>query len=173
MSDMAVAPVNQYDNQTEVKNVSERPQYIKLNDKSEDSFDKAPEKEKKHSIVDVAIAGSAAVGVGKGVFSCIMKYGENVINGAEKGITNFLNQMGASAKEAKVSKGVIGKIKESINTARAGGEFKFSQSSKTLAKYGAAWLGALAVGVMVFKDSDNDGKSDVIEAICKFFKPGE
>jgi len=42
---------------------------------------------------------------------------------------------------------------------------------KAIAKYGLAALASIGVGAFVFKDSDKDGKLDILEALQKIVNP--
>ena len=98
----------------------------------------------------------------KGIKS-VAETGEQISETAKGG---KLQNIAEKAKNSNLLK----KIKETKNF---GTEFKFSETSKTVAKSGAALLLAVAAGLFIFKDSDKDGKNDTLEAIGKFFKPGE
>lgn len=93
-----------------------------------------------------AAAGVAALGAGKGIYQ-LAKFGiEKFVGGVEKEIGSFMKELGK--------------------------EFKgLPNGFKTSAKYGGAIAAAAGVAAFVFKDSDKDGKLDILEAAQKFVTP--
>lgn len=95
-----------------------------------------------------AAAGIGAIGIGHTIYQASKLGLEKFINGAEKEIGTYMKELG------KNFTGIPTKIK--VN-----------------AKYGAALAAAVGVTAMVFKDSDKDGKLDILEAAQKFLTPDE
>ena len=99
--------------------------------------------------VGVATAGAAAVGGAKVAYEGLKRVVANGLNWVETETKNFLVDKG---KDIKDFKGI-------------------SQNLKTNLKYGIAGVGALLTAALVFKDSDKDGKLDILEAFSKFKDP--
>lgn len=124
---------------------SNNPKIIAIKVDSEpDSF--TPEV--KISAQGYAAAGAGALCAGKGIYTLAKLGIEKLIGGAEKEIGSFMQELG------KEFKGIPNGI-------------------KTSAKYGGAFVAAAGVAALVFKDSDKDGKLDILEAAQKFVTPDE
>ncbi len=105
-----------------------------------------PDTFSKKAIAGMALAGGAAITTGTGVYHGCKAGVNKVINGIEKEISAFFSEQG------KLFKGIPDKVKINL-------------------KYGTALLAGIAAGLLVFKDSDKDGKLDIIEAVQKFINP--
>ncbi len=96
----------------------------------------------------VALAGGLAITSGTGAYKFAKTKIGKVISSVENEIKSFRGEL------SKPFKG-------------------FSNNLKVYGKYGLALLIGATVAMFTFKDSDKDGKLDIIEAINKLIKPAD
>lgn len=129
----------------------QKPQVLVIDsepDVAEFSYKEKSAGKKGSSIGRTFIASAAGIIAGKKVYEC----GKNFM---AKGISYAEKEIGAFGKE-------LGK--DALSLPRTG---------KAIAKYGFPALAGILVAGIIIKDSDNDGKSDLAEAINKFINPGD
>jgi hypothetical protein len=103
---------------------------------------------KKITASGCAIAGVAALGVGKTVYE-----------GAKNGIGKLINWF---EKENNARLSELGKDLQEI-----------PKNLKVNGKYLGAILAGISTALLVFKDSDKDGKLDILEAAQQYVNPTE
>lgn len=130
-------------NNQEITLPKEQPNFIVL-DEVPDSF----EHKTKITTGGVLLAGAGSISVGSGSYKFAKKGLDKFLTGAEKEISSFCQEIG------KTFNGIPANVKASL-------------------KYGGAILAAVGSALLFFKDSDKDGKLDIIESLQKFISPNE
>ena len=132
-----------------VKGIStENVSFQKSHDKNEPkvSLEQKPDTFERKTPTEMLIAGGTAVVAGKGAYEGAKTISQKGINWIENELKSFMSEAG------KTFNGIPNSIK-------VAGKF---------AAAAAAGIGAITLAL---KDTDKDGKSDILEGLAKFVKP--
>lgn len=98
----------------------------------------------------VLLAGGVATSTGVAAYQGTKAFTGKIIDKVEKEIGSYLKELHKGTKDIT---------------------FKLSNKIKVNTKYGAALVAGIAAALIAFKDSDKDGKLDILEAIQKYAQP--
>jgi len=124
--------------------VKEPAQMVVLEDKP-DTFTKSNK-----TVTGVLLAGGVATSAGVAAYQRTKAFAGKVIDKIEKEFGSYLKELHKGTKDIT---------------------FTISNKIKVNTKYGAALLAGIGAALIVFKDSDKDGKLDILEAIQKYTQP--